>query len=119
MKQFLLYLWQLPQNVIGWVLSLFAEHKINIGDVQVYTAKWMQGGISLGQYVLVKTFDATTVRHEYGHSIQSKKLGWFYLLVIGLPSIVHAVVWRCSKKRWNYYAFYTEKWADKLGKVER
>ena len=33
-----------------------------------------------------------TIKHEYGHTIQSKWLGWLYLLVIGLPSIIWAFI---------------------------
>lgn len=32
--------------------------------------------------------DEETLKHEYGHSIQSKILGPLYLIVIGLPSLM-------------------------------
>lgn len=55
-----------------------------------------------------------TIQHESGHVKQSKILGPLYLLVIGLPSIVHAAMHRTVCKNPNYYHFYTEKWANKL-----
>ena len=59
--------------------------------------------------------------HEYGHTIQSQKLGPVYLLVIGLPSLIWAGCfekYRIKHKK-SYYGFYTEKWADKLGGISR
>ena len=45
-------------------------------------------------------------------------LGPLYLLVIGLPSFIHAATWKDRPGR-DYYAFYTERWADRLGGVTR
>lgn len=57
--------------------------------------------------------------HEYGHTIQSLLLGPFYLLVIGIPSMVWFHVPQLQKlriqKQISYSAFYTECWADWLG----
>lgn len=51
----------------------------------------MQGGISLGKYIIVSQWATQkTIMHEYGHCLQSKILGPLYLLVVGLPSILHA-----------------------------
>ena len=78
----------------------------------------MRGGISLGKYIIVNQFcGKDTVKHEYGHSIQSKYLGWLYLLVIGLQSLLHAALCKC--KNHSYNDMWFEKWADKLGNVER
>jgi hypothetical protein len=63
------------------------------------------------------------LNHEYGHCRQSRVLGPFYLLIIGIPSFIHALArtlcWKLFHKKWNYYKFYTEAWADKLGGVQR
>ncbi len=61
------------------------------------------------------------IKHEYGHSIQSKILGPSFLLIIGLPSITWNIFFRKfrRKRKISYYSFYTEKWADKLGNVIR
>lgn len=66
--------------------------------------------------------DIETLKHEYGHQKQSQMLGWLYLFVIGIPSIVWAGTHQCfwkSLKKHNIpcYWFYTEKWANKLGGV--
>lgn len=128
----ILWLWQMPQNLIGLVFSWLSSpqrHTINLHKhkwteaVLNYT-DWMERGgyaygVSLGKYIfLYKPKDnMTSERHEYGHSMQSLILGPLYLFVIGIPSLIHAAFWKPGKK--GYYDFYTEKWADKLGKVER
>ena len=77
-------------------------------------------GLSLGNTVFVKYGRETYLnlwKHEYGHCKQSLYLGWFYLLVIGLPSLIWA--WQYKAIQGSYYRFYTERWADRLGGVER
>ena len=51
----------------------------------------MQGAITLGNYVFVglNSEYRLTVKHELGHTIQSKILGPLYLIVIGIPSIIY------------------------------
>ena len=79
-------------------------------------------GLSLtNQFVFVnEDCSMDTYRHEWGHCRQSFLLGWLYLPAIGLPSIVWAGLKRLGLfKDIDYYAFYTEKWADRLGGVKR
>lgn len=118
----LLYLWQLPQNLIGLLLQLFYKKQTTVKykDKTIIVCPSFPGGISLGNTIIVKKYPITkdtwnTVKHEYGHSIQSKYFGWLYLFVIGIPSALHALVEFTD----CYYDFYTEKRADKLGNVKR
>lgn len=117
----ILWIWQLPQNIVGLVFLLFVRDKQlirRIGFVRVYSSPNMQGGISLGHYIIIHSrhiHDETTINHEYGHCKQSRMLGWSYLIVIGLPSVIHAAL--CKNN--NYYHFYTERWADKLMNIKR
>lgn len=46
-------------------------------------------------------------------------LGLLYLLVIGLPSLLWAWLHRYIAPDKSYYWFYTERWADLLGRVKR
>ena len=120
----LLYLWQLPQNLVGLLLVtiLRPEDCYDVDGVKLCYASRMRGGISLGRYVIIrdvlKDFTGSTERHELGHSKQSRMLGWFYLFVIGLPSLLWAAWWNEGRNR-SYYSFYTERWADHLGGVNR
>ncbi len=112
MKQILLYIWQLPQNILGLILWLIVgKDRIRAG---VYHWK-LKGSISLGCLIFLDE-NATNyvLRHEQGHQVQSRYLGPLYLLVIGLPSIIWAgIVYPIVKG--DYYRFYTEKWANQLG----
>ena len=116
MKCLISYLWQLPQHLLGLLLILyFKAEKRSYKDIAYYYSKGVMGGISLGKYIILSHDDVDSIKHEYGHSVQSRRLGWLYLTVIGLPSLLWAIFYRGN----NYYSFYTEKWADKLGGVKR
>ena len=109
--RFLLYLWQLPQNILGFLLSRGCEKRVYRGVVYY---KWKRkGSISLGFYIIVS--DERVLFHELGHRKQSQMLGPLYLLVIGLPSFIWATLHSyTSLSSRNYYAFYTEAWAEHL-----
>lgn len=119
MKKLLLYLWQLPQNILGLILLLFIRGEVRhmLGNITFYYSKGFSGGISLGNYIIVGSKWEKTIKHEYGHCLQSRMLGWLYLILVGLPSILHA--WICACRKHSYHDFFVEKWADKLGNVKR
>lgn len=125
MKAFALWIWQLPQNLVGLLFLLFirGEVKHKLGSIKFYYAKTFPGGITLGEYIIVGTKRELTVRHEFGHIKQSRILGPLYLLVIGLPSVIHAglngIIDCCDKSPYGYYHFYTEAWANKLGGLNK
>ena len=136
-KKVLLFLWQLPQNVIGFLLTkLFRCVELYLNDEENdiryfiatrFNKKW--SGVSLGNYIIIakmKYATETTIKHEHGHQIQSQKLGLLYLLVIGLPSFFGNIYDRFAHWNWSrtkrlkwYYNQPWEKSADKLGKVNR
>ena len=134
-KNTLLYLWQLPQNLLGLVLVAFykPERKYVLEDgVEIHFATRMHGGISLGKYSIVNTIHyrksleeslkRDTVRHEaIGHAKQSKMLGWLYLPIVGLCSICWAGLYGTVVKETKngYYKVFPENWADRLGGVIR
>ena len=121
----ILFFWQLPQNIIGALLVLILEPEVSfsLNGVRFHYAQRMHGGISLGRYVIMGSrlqLMGDSDKHEYGHSRQSKMLGPLYLIVIGLPSLLWAAFYRDNEADPNgYYRFFTEKWADKLGGVNR
>ena len=131
-KNFIKSAWEIPQNALGSIVKKVCKAKycITYKDATVYT--WnIPGGMSLGKYIFVPfrrddlpanyEYISQFIKHEYGHTIQSKYLGWFYLLVIGLPSLIWAQCFNGYRQKTgkSYYSFYTECWADKLGGVER
>lgn len=117
----LLYIWQLPQNLLGllFLLVLTGETRHRLGSIRFYFLDSFPGGITLGEYIIVGTRQQLTVRHEFGHVRQSRMLGWLYLIVIGLPSALWALLGERIAPGKSYYWFYTERWADRLGGVER
>ena len=135
-KDILLYLWQMPQNILGLILMAVYKPEVRLtaknGNLVCYS-KRMRGGISLGKYSIIddwyhkgddaKALETDVAKHEaLGHGTQSRWLGPLYLLVIGLPSLVWAWIYPCRMfpySRNGYYRFYTEKWADRLGNVKR
>lgn len=136
MKKILLYVWQLPQNLLGALMFWWYRRngKIFRGtfrDIRVLYSDRMRGGLSLGEYVILP-FSAGWLpecswskdvdnlhRHEWGHSWQSRLLGWLYLPFVGVQSIAHAFLHdrHCGDR--EYHHFWTERWADSLGGVER
>ena len=122
MIKVLLYLWQLPQNLLGLLVILFTRaFKTKDGRY------WVTGkggfGVSLGSFVIFGDMNGRytptekSIKHEQGHQKQSFYLGWLYLLVIGLPSATGNLLNRVID--FDYYKQPWEAWADRLGNVDR
>ena len=116
-----MWLWQFPQNLLAicieGILCEAAYRKgIVGGNTIIYN--YVLPTMSLGSYIFVNTMSTdTAVKHSHGHSKQSRILGPLYLVVIGIPSLLHLIVYSiCGMMgfSWNYYKFYTELWANKL-----
>ena len=114
---FILYIWQLPQNLLGILVKIFTKAK---PIEYVYYWKY-NSGLSLGKYIFInKNASFNTIFHEEGHQKQSLYLGWLYLIIIGLPSIIWATLKTLGLfSNISYYKFYTEAWADKLSNIKR
>lgn len=114
---FILYIWQLPQNLLGILVKIFTKAK-PIEHIHYWK---YNSGLSLGKYIFVnKNASFNTIFHEEGHQKQSLYLGWLYLIIIGLPSIIWATLKTLGLfSNISYYKFYTEAWADKLSNIKR
>ena len=121
--------WCLPQTLLGFILTKAYKAQNHIAvfpgkgyDVEYYLSGSFNGGISLGKYIItgLTSNDDETIRHEYGHQLQSFILGPLYLLVIGLPSLIWCNCFSKYRREKNvsYYDFYTEKWANKLAGIK-
>ncbi len=119
----LLFVWQLPQNLVAMAVLLFAKNvrKITYRHfcfAMVARLPRHASGGSLGSFVILSpgsAHDERTLRHELdGHTVDSKIWGPLYLLIVGLPSAVHFLwyVHGDAKKR-SYDDFYTERWANR------
>ena len=126
LKFIVLLLWQLPQSIIGWLMLLYfivvgkVKYINYVWDAFVFEATEMSGSISLGTIVICDNYGAKhpeIIQHELGYVKWSKYTGALYLLIMGIPSITWAGLYRTLGYK-NYYHFYTEKLANKAGYVE-
>ena len=129
--------WEFPQSLLGAILLPFYNKTrlktFTYKDQEVYIYDKFPG-ISLGYYVLLdyNRYDwnnnnirislKNSIKHEAGHGIQSKWLGPLYLPFVGILSGLHNLNCRRKRKKgipYDYYKFFVEAWADKLGGVKR
>lgn len=126
----LFWIWCFPQQLLGFIISLFFGKRIveieKYKQSNIYWIKNWKRGVSLGQYVLLGDVYKSpelynnTIKHEYGHTIQSLIFGPTYLIIIALPSITMNIISQLNKNfAKNYFKRWPENWADKLGGVKR
>ena len=123
-RNLILFIWQLPQHIValiyfGYLVMMCKDLGVDSRYKQATVIPCiMRGAVTLGNYVFVGLTSEyrKTVKHELGHTIQSKILGPLYLIVIGIPSITYCGLRRLfpSLRKKDYYNFYTEKWANNL-----
>lgn len=137
MKSFFLFLWQLPQTILAYIVLLVCKIKFgksNVKKVDPNEVKEIKNVYSVPEFynccvslnVIIglanRVTRPKTIMHEFGHRKQSQILGPLYLVFIGLPSFLGNQYSRLCKKRgkkFDYYKQPWEAWADKLGGVER
>ena len=145
---------ELPQNIAGYVMSRIwkkrlktlsekeiqklydiEEKRKRVIIVAEYDSKKKDpvlrylSGASIGKYILLHDLHSQiTLDHEEGHGDDSYRLGWLYLLTVGIYSALLCNMWdRVFHKKWTdydrvywyYMTRWTEKRADKNGKVDR
>ena len=97
----ILYIWQLPQNIVALIsIAIFKAkygYKLNSkkNTVNIYLTN-SNIGVSLGNYI-----------------------SWLYLIIIGIPSAINNLINRIPFIKYDYYSFYAEAWADKLANIKR
>ncbi len=133
LKITLLFIWELPQNLLGLVVFSIMKYKRSILRIeQEANRKFLETkntGVSLGRFIFWTPAGnrfshlANDCRmHEYGHAKQSVMLGPLYLLIVGLPSLGRVAYsrwyqWKYDRNWHNYFNGFPENWADKLGGV--
>ncbi len=130
MLKILRIIWELPQIILSGItiftLLLFNKMKEHekFKDSTIIYMNSQTIFFSLGKFIFISAngnYSNTLLKHEYGHSIQSKYLGPLYLIVVGIPSVLMNILTRMNilKGGKYYYKRWPENWADSLGKVER
>ena len=121
------WLWQLPQNILGLLIIAITRAKKTEDGIWI-CGYLFDSAISLGDYIIFQKYHTTdiAIKHEKGHQKQSRLYGWFYILILGLPSISRNIWDRIMHKNWTtmrratwYYGGFPENQADKLGGVAR
>jgi len=118
--------WGSIQTFLGLILFLLHREDPRERYRGAVVVCWKRrSSVSLGMFLFLaptcRPFQTPEelLRHEYGHSVQSLLLGPLYLILIGIPSVLWASLPYCRRRREKglpYSAFYTERWADALGK---
>ncbi|MBQ3880696.1 MAG: hypothetical protein II727_10350 [Oscillospiraceae bacterium] len=128
------WLWGLPQTLAGAVMAFAYRRNPHFSYRGTRVTIWDKpGSLSLGMFLFlsralpgvegtqVSGLGEQVLLHEYGHTLQSLMLGPLFLLVIGAPSLAWAGSKKLAalraKKHVSYYSLYTERWANRLGKV--
>ena len=130
-QMFSRFTWELPQTFVGWLYSLsraiagqvdsvetlggitFATKLgcsysmgVSLGTfVDLWAGPWMHGegeGFILGNQICM---------HEFGHTTDSQQFGWFYLPLVGLPSLFSAF------GKGDHNVFWTEIRANRHAKL--
>ena len=97
------FTWQLPQTIVGFVFSHISNWGWQTDKVDYkYGATVLSGNffgsggaVTLGSYIngtrsLAADPNNSLFQHEYGHYLQSQKMGWGYLSRVGIPSLMGA-----------------------------
>lgn len=124
-KEVLLDVWCCVQLFIADVYLAMVDSRVEdivYREGVTYYIGRFYGAVSIGNSVFMNSryrYSDYIMKHEYGHTIQSRILGIFYIPIIAIPSLLWAVFHTFATKvlglRINYFWFYTEKWANKLG----
>ena len=114
--------WQLPQTLLGYTLNQTLNNIYLVNDVNyfdgavVLDSKIKTGGLTLSNYILgppgfKPDFRDHLFVHEYGHYLQSKKLGPAYLFVVGKPSILSSFLTSDEGHSYRWYETHASKLA--------
>ena len=90
----LAFTWELPQTLAALVFMLFFKTQGIVGNSRIWHVHFSSflTCASLGEFIFFAKRDVggpsweDTVRHETGHSVQSRIFGPLYLILIALPS---------------------------------
>ena len=94
------FTWQLPQTIVGFLFSQTSNIACQVDNVEYKHGAtvlsgnfWGSGGaVTLGSYIngsrsLSADSNNSLFQHEYGHYLQSLKMGPAYLSRVGIPSL--------------------------------
>ncbi len=116
------FTYQAPQTVTGFITAQWYNTVLGKVNKVEYAfgatslnmrVDWL--GVTLGNYILADTSthakpDNRMFQHEYGHYLQSKRMGLAYFVRVGLPAIMskgdhdaHPVEVDCNRRAFLYF----------------
>ena len=106
----IVWIWQGPQNCLGWILSK-GEKRSHIGPAgfKYHLTTWWIPCVVLGRYIFIK--ESGFIRYGYGKSTISVILGPFFLILVSIPSFLLLV---CSNE-FYYFSYWATKWSLRIG----
>lgn len=114
------WIWEGPQTFLGFIVAQYFILTGKVLEVErsegvlVFVTKGRWGAVSLGQIIIGDEKISPVVgnhlfMHEFGHSIQSRRVGPLYLLIYGLPSLVSVILMQNKHHTTN-----VERYANRL-----
>ncbi len=99
--------------------AVFASHYFSCYKGTFVLKTPFKASFSLGFIGLSrKQQNLNTLKHEYGHKLQLKSMGFIrYLIRVAIPSLTINCLDRIKKLPYEYYSYPWEKEADTLGAV--
>lgn len=117
--------WGILQTAVGAVIFLVLVRRRHFMYRGCIATEWKRPeSASIGLFIFISEsmqgrYRDEVIVHEYGHTFQSLMLGPLYPFVVSIPSALWCMLPVCIKRRQrkniSYYAFYTERWANRLG----
>lgn len=123
-EKLLRWVWKFPQSFVALCLEgVICSYSIQKGiDSRIFIINTLlPSSISLGDFIFIRPHSSEKfIKHKLGHSKQSDILGPLYLIIIGIPSLLNNISLHLCRKvgiKWDYYKFYTERWANRLAGI--
>jgi hypothetical protein len=106
------FTWELPNTALGFFITLGAVllcptmpaqyyHSATFVKLATGTDNKRYWAFTIGPFIVGSKYSDPLLRHEYGHYLQSRVFGLFYLIIVALPSLFSAAFMRQKhNSRW-------------------
>ena len=84
-KDFLFYIWELPQNFLGLMLINTTKAWYSVAWKDCYFTRKIKGVYSLGRYIILSDEfynSVSVIKRARAFQSLSRKYGWLYLFVL-------------------------------------
>jgi len=128
------WVWQWPQFIVARIIPLFLRGKsyeyfsliLPSGKKEYFLITYFQTNsttaFAIGDRIFMPNnrkpptiSNGRLRRHEVGHVLQSRMFGWFYFLIVGIPSTIRWFRRKIFNRTWAwYFQGWPENHADKL-----